>query len=110
MSWSFLTNHGRVLLAIAADPRQTVRQISADVGITERAAHRVIANLAEAGYLERTRVGRRTEYGLNVHKLHVAPDERARVVRELVALLATHRPANPATDTGVGQPQQHPEQ
>jgi hypothetical protein len=47
---------------------------------------------------------------LNVHKLHVEPDERARVVRELVALLATHRPANPATDTGVGQPRQHPEQ
>jgi DNA-binding Lrp family transcriptional regulator len=87
-----------VLLSIAGVPRQTVRQIGAEVGITERAAHRVIANLAEAGYLERTRVGRQTEYGLNVHKLHLEPDERARVLRDLVALLASHRPANPASD------------
>jgi DNA-binding transcriptional ArsR family regulator len=92
MSWSFLTNHGRVLLSIAADPHQTVREIGADVGITERAAHRVIASLADAGYLERTRVGRRTVYALNVGKLHIEPDERARVVRELVALLSAHRP------------------
>jgi DNA-binding IclR family transcriptional regulator len=99
MSWSFVTNHGRVLLSIAGDPRQTVRQISAEIGITERAAHRVIANLAEAGYLDRTRVGRRTEYGLNIHKLHLAPDERARVIRELVALLASHRPANPDSNS-----------
>jgi DNA-binding MarR family transcriptional regulator len=94
MSWSFVTNHGRVLLSIAGDPRQTVRQIGAEVGITERAAHRVIANLAEAGYLDRTRVGRRTEYKLNVHRLHDERDERARVVRDLVKLLTTHPPAH----------------
>lgn len=93
MSWSYLTNHGRVLLSIARDPRQTVRQISAEVGITERAAHRVIASLADAGYLDRTRVGRRTEYKLNVHRLHEEPDERARAVRALVRLLTTHPPA-----------------
>jgi DNA-binding IclR family transcriptional regulator len=97
MSWLFVTNHGRVLLSIAGDPRQTVRQIGAEVGITERAAHRVIANLAEAGYLERTRVGRRTEYKLNVRRLHEEPDERARVVRDLVRLLTTHAPRH--TDT-----------
>jgi DNA-binding IclR family transcriptional regulator len=88
MSWMFVTNHARVLLAVAAGPQQTVRQIADQVGITERAAHRVIANLVDAGYLDRRRVGRRAEYRLNVDKLHVESNDRARAVRELVALLA----------------------
>jgi DNA-binding IclR family transcriptional regulator len=100
MSWNFVTNHGRVLLAVAADPRHTVRQIAAEVGITERAAHRVITNLVEAGYLERTRVGRRTEYRLDIDKLHLEPHDRARVVRELVALLASTPAKEPIEDRG----------
>jgi DNA-binding IclR family transcriptional regulator len=97
MSWMFVTNHARVLLTVAAGPQQTVRQIADQVGITERAAHRVIANLVDAGYLDRRRVGRRAEYQLNVDKLHVESNDRARAVRDLVALLATSAPPEPGT-------------
>ena len=92
MSWTFITSHGRVLLAIAADPERTIREIAAEVGITERATHRVISGLTEAGYLERLHVGRRVHYRLNLHRLHQEPIERARAVRELVALVATTTP------------------
>ncbi|GAA3579833.1 helix-turn-helix domain-containing protein [Nonomuraea rosea] len=61
-AWTFLTNHARVLLAIAADPMVRVRDIAATIGITERAAQGIVSDLEEAGYLERTRVGRRNRY------------------------------------------------
>jgi hypothetical protein len=60
--FSFLTNHGLALLCIAGDPHSRMRDIAADVGITERAAQRIVADLADAGYIDRTRVGRRNEY------------------------------------------------
>lgn len=56
--------------------------------MTERATHRVISSLSEAGYLERIRVGRRVHYRLNLHLLQKEQIERARLVRELVSLLA----------------------
>lgn len=60
--FSFLTNHGLVLLCIAEDPRQRMRDIAAHVDITERAAQRIVADLIGAGYLARTREGRRNSY------------------------------------------------
>lgn len=92
MTWTFLTSHGQVLLAIAAGPRRTIREIADEVGMTERATHRVISTLGEAGYLERIRVGRRVHYRLNLHLLHEEQIERARLVRELVSLLAATTP------------------
>ena len=61
-SWTFLTNHAHVLLTIAAEPEIRIRDIASEVGITERAAHRIVADLEEAGYLKVTKVGRRNEY------------------------------------------------
>lgn len=101
MHWSFLTSHGQVLLALASDPDRTIRQIGDQVGMTERATHRVISNLSEAGYLERIRVGRRVRYRLHLHRLQGEQIERARLVRELVALLAPVLPGT-ATDDGCG--------
>lgn len=98
MTWTFLTSHGQVLLAVAADPRRTVREIADEVGMTERAAHRVISSLSEAGYLERIRVGRRVHYRLNVQLLHREQIERARLVRELVSLLAATTPHSTADE------------
>src|SRR5579859_5641417 len=69
VTWTFITSHGRVLLAVAADPRRTIREIAAEVRLTERATHRVISGLTEAGYLERLRLGRRVHYRLNLHQL-----------------------------------------
>lgn len=92
MSWTFLTSHGQVLLAIAADPQRTIRQIADEVGMTERATHRVISGLSEAGYLERVRTGRRVSYRLHLHLLRGEEIERARLVRDLVSLLGVTMP------------------
>lgn len=61
-AFSFLTNHGGALLCVAADPRIRIRDIASTIGITERAAQRIVAELIEAGYVERTREGRRNTY------------------------------------------------
>lgn len=60
--FDFLTNHGLALLCIAEDPGVRMRDIAADVEITERAAQRIVADLVQAGYLDRERVGRRNRY------------------------------------------------
>ena len=57
--WTFLTNHGRVLLTIADDPDVRLRDIAEVVGITERAAQLIVADLESAGYLLKQRQGRR---------------------------------------------------
>ena len=60
--WDFLTNHAHVLTCVAHDPGIRVRDIAAAVGITERAAHRILSELVEEGYVERHRTGRRNRY------------------------------------------------
>ena len=74
-SWTFLSNHAQVLLCIARDRDTRLRDIAQAVGITERAGpQRIVADLVEAGYVERERVGRRSHYRLNgeVRMRHVA--------------------------------------
>jgi hypothetical protein len=60
--WTFLTNHARVLAAIARDPGTRVRDIAAGCLLTERAVQKIIADLEEAGYLTHTRTGRTNHY------------------------------------------------
>ena len=60
--WGFLTNHAHVLVCVAHDPGIRLRDIAAAVGITERATHRIVAELVEEGYLLREREGRRNRY------------------------------------------------
>jgi uncharacterized membrane protein len=66
-SWKFLTNHAHVLVCIANDPGVRLREIGEQVGITERAAHRIVTELGAAGYISRERVGRRNNYTVNGH-------------------------------------------
>jgi len=66
-SWKFLTNHAQVLVCIANDPGVRLREIADQVGITERATHRIVAELGEAGYITRERNGRRNHYTINSH-------------------------------------------
>ena len=66
-SWTFLTNHAQVLVCIARDPGVRLRDIGVRVGITERATHRIVAELADAGYITRHRNGRRNHYTINAH-------------------------------------------
>ena len=61
-SWTLLTGHGHVLVEIARNPRARIRDISPVVGLTERTVQAIVADLEAAGYVTRTRVGRRTRY------------------------------------------------
>ena len=61
-SWTLLTGHGHVLVEIARNPDARIRDISPAVGLTERTVQAIVADLAAAGYLTRTRIGRRTRY------------------------------------------------
>jgi predicted transcriptional regulator len=63
--WHFLSNHTQVLLAIAHDPDARLRDVADTVGITERAAQRIVADLVETGHVTRERVGRRNSYRIN---------------------------------------------
>jgi DNA-binding MarR family transcriptional regulator len=63
--WFFVTSHGVVLIQIEKNPGITVRELSERVGLTERQAHRVLADLVDEGYLSRERVGRRNRYQVN---------------------------------------------
>jgi DNA-binding MarR family transcriptional regulator len=63
--WVFLTNHAHVLLCIARDPQARTRDIAEQVGITERATQRILADLVGEGYVIRTKVGRRNRYTIN---------------------------------------------
>lgn len=66
--WTFLTNHSHVLICVDEDPTARTRDIAVRVGITERAVQRIVAELCEAGYLTRTREGRRNRYAVHGEK------------------------------------------
>jgi predicted transcriptional regulator len=89
--WSFLTNHAQVLLCIAHDPEIRLREIGDTVGITERAAHRIVSELAAAGYISRERNGRRNHYTIQSHLGLPEPLARERKIGDLLAILAGHR-------------------
>jgi predicted transcriptional regulator len=63
--WTFVTSHTQVLLCIARDPDVRLKTIAESVGITERAAQRIVHDLVESGFVQRERVGRRNRYLIN---------------------------------------------
>ncbi len=91
-SWSFLTNHAQVLLCIAHDPGVRLRDIGGAVGITERAAHRIVTELAAGGYISRQRNGRRNHYKINAHLPLHDPLAREQKLGDLLAILSGQRP------------------
>jgi len=93
--WAFLTNHARALICIARDPGIRIRDIGRYVGITERAAHRIVAELLTAGYITRTRDGRRNLYTINSHMGLPDPLVHHRNVGELLAVVAAAKPNRP---------------
>lgn len=86
-TWTFLTNHAHVLLCINSDNQMRLRDLAERVGITERAAQRIIRDLCDDGYLTRTRVGRRNHYEVNENLPLRHPVESAKLVGELLKLL-----------------------
>jgi DNA-binding IclR family transcriptional regulator len=91
-TWRFVTNHTQVLLCIAHDPRVRLRDVATSVGITERAAQRILADLVEAGYVTRERLGRRNRYVINGRLRMRHPAQATHEVRELLELLAPTEP------------------
>ncbi|MBV8430862.1 MAG: MarR family transcriptional regulator [Solirubrobacterales bacterium] len=85
--FDFLTNHGMTLLCIAEDPGVRMRDIAADVRITERAAQRIVADLVQAGYLDRERVGRRNRYTVRVGLPISLPAQRDIDLSSLLSVL-----------------------
>ena len=86
--WRFLSNHAQVLICIAADPGTRLRDIAVSVGITERAAHRIVDDLVEGGYMSRERVGRRNRYRVKKNLPLREPLLRDRNVADLLHLFA----------------------
>ena len=85
--WSLVTNHGHVLACVNADPDARLRDIAEQVGITERTAAQIIGDLETAGYLRRTRVGRRNRYKINGDRKVRSPRLATITVAQLLALV-----------------------
>jgi DNA-binding MarR family transcriptional regulator len=85
--FSFLTNHGAVLLCIADDPRVRMRDIAATVDITERAAQRIVSDLIDTGYVERSRSGRRNSYTVRTDLPVALPAQRDVDLQSLLSVL-----------------------
>ena len=88
-AWTFLSNHGHVLLCIARDPNVRVREIAQSVGITERAVQRILSELEEVGVISRSRQGRRTHYEINERVPLRHPIEADHSVGELMRLVGS---------------------
>jgi predicted ArsR family transcriptional regulator len=90
-TWTFLTRHAQVLLCIADDPGIRLRDIGARVGITERAAHRIVGELVDAGYISRERRGRRNHYTVRLQATLPDPVARDQNVGDLLGVLTQRR-------------------
>jgi MarR family len=87
-TWTLLTGHGHVLVEIARNPEARIRDIAAVVELTERAVQAIVADLEAAGYLTRTRTGRRTIYTVDPDKLFRHPAQEGHRVGPFLTLLA----------------------
>jgi MarR family len=102
VDWSFLTNHARVLIGIAREPEIRLRDLGDQLGITERAAHRIVVALVDAGYITRQRNGRRNRYTINAHLPLPDPIARDQNIGELLKILNATTPASTATSSLAG--------
>jgi hypothetical protein len=90
-TWTFLTRHAQVLLCIADDPGIRLRDVGERVGITERAAHRIVGDLVAAGYISRERRGRRNRYTVRLQAPLPDPMARDQNVGDLLGVLTGRR-------------------
>jgi hypothetical protein len=96
-SWNFLSNHGRALLCITHDPNARLRDVAAELGVTERSAYAIVNDLAAAGYITKERDGRRNRYLLRPDlPLHDVLDREVAIGEVLEVLTGS------ATPTGIG--------
>ena len=99
--WTLLTGHGHVLVEIARNPDARIRDLSAAVELTERSVQAIVADLEAAGYVTRTRAGRRTRYTVNHDSLFRHTAQKGQRVGPFLALLGA-----PSEDARTIQPDQ----
>ena len=85
--WTIFSNHAHVLLCIVRNPEERVRDIAHKVGITERAVHRIIGDLEQAGVLARERLGRRNRYSVSLDRPLRHPLEAHRTIAEVIRVI-----------------------
>ena len=90
-NWTFVTNHARVLAAVARDPGVRLRDVAVEVQLTERAVQAIVTDLEQAGYLVRSRTGRRNHYRIASDTWLRHPAEAELSVSALLDLLAPTR-------------------
>ena len=101
--WTFLTNHAHVLLCVTQNPEMRLRDVAEQVGITERAAQRIVAELEEVGYLARTKSGRRNTYIVNTDLPLRHPLEGNHRIGELLATFGDPAVVTRAQETVTSQ-------
>jgi len=86
--WTFITNHGLVLLFLSRNPQCTTREMASTINVTERTIHRVLIDLEKEGYITRQRAGKGNIYQINTE--HGLKHELTRdlTVGDLLDLLA----------------------
>jgi DNA-binding IclR family transcriptional regulator len=97
-SWTFLSNHAHTLICLARQPDAVLREVAAEVGITERAIHNIISDLEASGVLARVRQGRRNHYIIEMDSPLRHPLEAHCTLGQLVAMVA-ERPARRLAST-----------
>ena len=85
--WTFLSNHGHVILCLHSEPELTLKELAVRVGITERAVHRILSELEREGYLKRERFGRNNRYTFELNKKLRHPIEAHTKIRALLDLI-----------------------
>lgn len=90
-SWTFLTNHGHVLVCLAEDPEVLLRDVAASIGITERSAQQIVCDLERAGVIIRMRVGRRNRYLIRREECFRHPLEAGVTVGQFIDLVEDGR-------------------
>ena len=95
-NWTFLSNHGRALLCISRDPTTRLRDIAAELGMTERRAYDIVNDLCEAGYVRKERDGRRNRYEVQGHLPLPEDPEQLRPIGEVLKILSG-RASKPAS-------------
>ena len=96
--WTFLTHHAHLLLAIAENPDARVQELADTVGVSSRAALSIMADLVDAGYIRRERVGRRNHYSIARNRPFRHPSTATHSVDEMIVMFGTLAPAAPRTD------------
>ena len=88
-NWTFLSNHGHILIHLHNNPDSLVREIAEEVGITERSALSILSDLEQGGYISVERVGRRNHYRVNSQKSFRHPIEADKPLSSLLKIFSS---------------------